>query len=443
MLRQLLRHLSTSLSWPLTSDEINEVAFQYRNTELGLDLHELRLIEGAWRLRLPKGPNTVILIDFNDFPLNRWLVRKVMIHFTTRRRHLAGHQVSAINELLFLCQANGGENYLCHFRGWPQLRSDMAVLGPCEVGKLHGLSWLNRENWVGLFDEELYRSSRTVQDRSRHPRDYFARHSEALATLFDQAQVQADFAIEEERALTWLAQHGRQWAFDALFMAHLDDALEMAARAYDKNRDANVPLQDLVSMACEGLAIGVRKHDPMKGYKLEIYARRWMANKIGRALIDLRYPTSAPAHVTEQVGWLLRDFEMREDIFLQTRCFDSAAPSFREFCRASDWSWNAVAFLRMECDSSPEALKELELIAEPWDPTAALCDLMEFQGRFDGLKPVDREVLLFRLGLNDHAPGEALTLEAIGARLGITRERVRQLEVRARKHLWRQQWMNS
>src|SRR5262245_25045140 len=239
---------------------------------------------------------------------------------------------------------------------------------------------------------------------------------------------------EEERELARRKDEGDEEAKRRLIESNL--RLVMAiTRNYTK---ANVPLLDLIQEGNLGLIRAVEKFDYRLGFKLSTYATWWIRQAITRALADQGRTIRLPVHVADQVRRLLR---ARRQLAQKL----NHEPSLAELAKETQQSEERVREL-LELVENPVSLETPvgdgeslygDLIEDvhalaPHEQTAELARTKELAGALDQLNPRMRRVLSLRFGLDGEAPQ---TLEEVGAQLGITRERVRQLETRALREL--------
>jgi RNA polymerase primary sigma factor len=239
---------------------------------------------------------------------------------------------------------------------------------------------------------------------------------------------------EEERELARRKDEGDEAAKRQLIESNL--RLVMAiTRNYTR---ANVPLLDLIQEGNLGLIRAVEKFDYRLGFKLSTYATWWIRQAITRALADQGRTIRLPVHVADQVRRLLR---ARRQLAQKL----NREPSIGELARETQQSEERVLEL-LELVENPVSLETPvgdgeslygDLIEDvhslaPHEQTAEQARTKELAGALEQLNPRMQRVLLLRFGLNGEAPR---TLEEVGAELGITRERVRQLETRALREL--------
>ena len=239
---------------------------------------------------------------------------------------------------------------------------------------------------------------------------------------------------EEERELARRKDEGDELAKRKLIESNL--RLVMAiTRNYTK---ASVPLLDLIQEGNLGLIRAVEKFDYRLGFKLSTYATWWIRQAITRALADQGRTIRLPVHVADQVRRLLRARRQLAQKY-------NREPTLDELARETQQSEERVCEL-LELVETPVSLETPvgdgeslygDLIEDvnslaPHEQSAQQARGRELAGALDQLNPRMRRVLSLRFGLDGEAPQ---TLEEVGGQLGITRERVRQLETRALREL--------
>jgi RNA polymerase primary sigma factor len=239
---------------------------------------------------------------------------------------------------------------------------------------------------------------------------------------------------EEERELARRKDEGDEEAKKRLIESNL--RLVMAiTRNYTK---ASVPLLDLIQEGNLGLIRAVEKFDYRLGYKLSTYATWWIRQAITRALADQGRTIRLPVHVADQVRRLLRT---RRQLAQKL----NREPSLAELARETQQTEERVREL-LELVENPVSLETPvgdgeslygDLIEDvnslaPHEQSAQQARARELAGALEALNPRMQRVLSLRFGLDGASPQ---TLEEVGSQLGITRERVRQLETRALREL--------
>ena len=238
----------------------------------------------------------------------------------------------------------------------------------------------------------------------------------------------------EERELARRKDDGDEAAKRRLIECNLRLVMSIT-RNYTR---AGVPLLDLIQEGNLGLIRAVEKFDYKLGYKLSTYATWWIRQAVTRALADQGRTIRLPVHVAEQTRKVLR----ARRILAQTLNRDPLIP---EIAKESGFPPERVQEL-LELIEDPVSLETPvgdgesifgDLIEDtksdqPDAATAKMLRSRELAGALRRLNPRMRRVLALRFGLDGESPQ---TLEQVGNGLGITRERVRQLEARALREL--------
>jgi RNA polymerase primary sigma factor len=238
----------------------------------------------------------------------------------------------------------------------------------------------------------------------------------------------------EERELARRKDEGDEDAKRKLIESNLRLVMSIT-RNYTK---AGVPLLDLIQEGNLGLIRAVEKFDYRLGFKLSTYATWWIRQAITRALADQGRTIRVPVHVTDQVRRVLRERRMLAQKL-------NREPTVDEIAVESGFPPERVTNL-LELVEEPISLEtpvgdgeslygdliEDTNTAQPEAATAIELSHEELNRALSRLDARLARVLTFRFGLDGE---KQKTLEEVGELLGITRERVRQLETRALREL--------
>jgi RNA polymerase primary sigma factor len=238
----------------------------------------------------------------------------------------------------------------------------------------------------------------------------------------------------EERELARRKDEGDEEAKRKLIESNLRLVMSIT-RHYTK---AGVPLLDLIQEGNLGLIRAVEKFDYRLGFKLSTYATWWIRQAITRALADQGRTIRVPVHVTDQVRRVLRE---RRNLAQKL----NREPTLEELAKESGFPPERVRNL-LELVEEPISLEtpvgdgeslygDLIEDTSTAGPDAATALELRHEELLTALSRLDERlarVVAFRFGLDGDKPK---TLEEVGELLGITRERVRQLETRALREL--------
>jgi len=238
----------------------------------------------------------------------------------------------------------------------------------------------------------------------------------------------------EERELARRKDEGDEAAKRRLIECNLRLVMSIT-RNYTK---AGVPLLDLIQEGNLGLIRAVEKFDYRMGYKLSTYATWWIRQAVTRALADQGRTIRLPVHVAEQVRRLMRarrtlTQKLNRDPTVPELAKESGFPE-RRVDELLDLVEDPISLETPVGDGESLYADLIEDIHsdQPEESTAKRLRSVELADALHRLNPRMRHVLALRFGLDGKPPQ---TLEEVGAGLGITRERVRQLESRALREL--------
>ncbi|MGP4016876.1 sigma-70 family RNA polymerase sigma factor [Saccharopolyspora sp. 5N708] len=267
------------------------------------------------------------------------------------------------------------------------------------------------------------------------------------AELLDQAQ-EVELAKRIEAGLlaeNLLAQQGdrlsRQYRAElaelvaegrAAKIALLEANLRLVVSIARRYTGRGMPLLDLIQEGNLGLLRAIEKYDHTPSFKFATYATWWIRKAITRALLDQPRTIRLPVHVAEQVNQVSR---IRRDMAVRL----GREPRHEETAEALGVSPRQVLELlsharepiSLDQPIGPDGSGTLaDAIGQdsPGDGAGFRLLRREIEAVLGTLSPREQEVLRLRCGLDD---GRQRTLDEVGRELGVTRERIRQIERRA------------
>lgn len=202
-----------------------------------------------------------------------------------------------------------------------------------------------------------------------------------------------------------------------------------------------VPFQDLIQDGNVGLIRASKKFDYHRGYKFSTYATWWVRQAVTRAIADHGRTIRIPVHMGDQINTMFRkQAELTHQLGRQ--------PTKEELAEELEMEPEKIEYLMLislkplslespasrddeEKDSLGDFIEDKSAEIPPKEVTQSLlCD--DVQEMLSELPPRQAKLLSLRYGLQGNA---SHTLEKIGRKMGVTRERVRQIEAQARGRL--------
>ncbi len=243
--------------------------------------------------------------------------------------------------------------------------------------------------------------------------------------------------LEEETALARRVLKGDEAARQKMIQSNLRLVVRIA-KDYD---NFGLSLMDLISEGNFGLIKAVERFDPDKGGKLSTYASWWIKQAIKRALATSGKTIRLPVHMVDRIAQMRR-------ITARLAAELGREPHNEEIAQAMEIPLAKVVHMKSvanraasldqpvgeEGDATLGDLVKDESERTPFETLRGKSDNDEVAEMLAALEPREAEILVRRFGLDGESP---LTLEEVGERFKLTRERVRQLQQSALMQLRR------
>jgi RNA polymerase primary sigma factor len=286
--------------------------------------------------------------------------------------------------------------------------------------------------------EELEREAERLAAAAVASSDYYS--TDPVADYLRQIGRTRLLTQKEERELAERKDAGDEEAKQRLIEANLRLVVSVARR-YSQS-SGGITLLDLIQEGNLGLIRAVDKYDHKTGYKLSTYATWWIRQAISRAIADKSRLIRLPVHINETLGRVRRT--SRELASMHGR-----EPTVQELADALSMPVDKVTQLMTmgnapvsldqpmgeEGDSSLGDLVEDVQGVDPDQQAAEISMRAAVQKALTALPERERRIIELRFGLDEGGGGQPRTLEEVGQQLGVTRERIRQIEAKVLRKL--------
>ena len=265
-----------------------------------------------------------------------------------------------------------------------------------------------------------------------------------IGALFDEIKLReiediGGFTVAESEALyKKLLTHIEKQGQDAKHRLS-ESNLRLVASIAKRFVGRGLPFLDLIQEGNMGLMKAVDRFDFTKGFKFSTYATWWIRQAISRALADHARTIRIPVHMVETIN---KFNKVRKELTTSL----GREPKLKEIAEAmeipyqkaveiEEYSHDTTSLDISVNEDGDTSMGELIGDDKAISPEAAAAQSMlreHIEEALRELSPKEQDVLRLRFGLND---GRERTLDEIGKKFGVTRERIRQIEAKALKKL--------
>lgn len=238
---------------------------------------------------------------------------------------------------------------------------------------------------------------------------------------------------EEEQKLAILVQNGNDYARNQLVAANLR-LVVMAVKHYSQN--TTLSFEDLIQEGNMGLIRATKDFNPELGWRFSTYAMYWIKQAISRAILNHSRTIRLPVHILELQSKYKKAYNILRDELNREATTEEIAQylniDIKKIKEIENIIKDPVSLNTTLSDDESEGTLE-DLVADP--NVEKPDDKIDNEYRANAIKQIletldekEQDILISRFGLNKTKP---MTLEQIGAKYGVTKERIRQIEQKA------------
>ena len=279
--------------------------------------------------------------------------------------------------------------------------------------------------------EQAYRFDEPAAETVREPS---GTTTDSVRTYLKEIGGVSLLSAKDEVRLAKLIERGDQDAKNALVEANLRLVVSVAKRYMGRGLN----LLDLIQEGNLGLIRAVEKFDYRKGFKFSTYATWWIRQAVSRAIADQARTIRIPVHMVDAINRVTRtqralvqelgrdptSAELGRELDLPPAKVEELLKLARETVSLEapmgDTDASLADFIEDDPTQQPEAIAAERIMKEDLAKTLA------------GLPDRERWIIELRYGLSGQEP---MTLEQVGHEFGVTRERIRQMEIKTLRRL--------
>lgn len=295
-----------------------------------------------------------------------------------------------------------------------------------------GLGHISSDDTISLYLREM---SRVPLLDSREEIALAIRIENGKAAQIELGKLNGNATLQQKQELEKVVDNGKE-ARAHLIKANTRLVVSIAKRYTNRG----VPFLDLIQEGNLGLMKAVEKFDYTKGFRFSTYATWWIRQTITRAIADQGRTIRVPVHMVDRIRQMYKQIHELEQNLGRTPTIDELSKAMRIDKQKVSWMLR-VSWLPLSLESpinDDEDESELgHFIEDKETPTpiqSVYSKLLKEKVNdvLDTLPCREARILKLRFGLED---GKFYTLEEVGKKFGLTRERIRQLETKALRRL--------
>ncbi|RJP48094.1 MAG: sigma-70 family RNA polymerase sigma factor [Anaerolineaceae bacterium] len=301
---------------------------------------------------------------------------------------------------------------------------------PASDEPLHTDRYFASDDPVGLYLKEMAR----VPLLSMEEELELAIRIERARNASKRPQDRSADAMEYRRRIEAILADGME-AREMLIKANTRLVVSIAKRFIGHG----IPFLDMIQEGNLGLMKAVEKYDPHRGFRFSTYATWWIKQSITRAIADQARTIRVPVHMTERIRQLYKTQRELEQTLGRQPTIEEIAAALNLPVHKVQWilkvSWQPLSLESPVGDDDEAELGHFIEDDSNLTPVQNAYQSMlkdKMAQVLGDLSPRESQVLRWRFGLYD---GHEYTLEEVGQKFGLTRERIRQIEGKALRHL--------
>ncbi len=294
-----------------------------------------------------------------------------------------------------------------------------------------GLEHVGTDDTVGLYLKEMSRVSLLSVEEELSLAKRIEASRDARTELNDK---DGNLSEERQQELRMLAKDGEQ-AWEHLIKANTRLVVSVAKKYIGRG----VPFLDLIQEGNLGLMKAVEKFDYNRGFRFSTYATWWIRQAITRSIADQGRTIRIPVHMIDRIRELYKVSHELEQSLGRKPFANEIADVMKVNIRKVQWMMR-ISWLPLSLESpvGDEEDSELGMFVEddqtpsPMEVTHKSMLRDKIDEVLNTLSPREARILRLRFGLDN---GRSYTLEEVGQKFGLTRERIRQIEGKALRQL--------
>ncbi len=296
---------------------------------------------------------------------------------------------------------------------------------------MNSVSYIIGITYYNIMNEDNNDDSAVYEDSDQPDKKAETSPSDSIDLYLKQISIIPLLTPEEEKKVAKEVSTGDLEARRKMVISNLRLSVSIAKKYVGRG----LPLQDLIEEGNLGLIRAVDKFDHERGTKFSTYASWWIKQAITRAIADQGRTIRLPVHVTDLISkWLRVSRQLAQTLGRRpntAEIADSMGVSEEKIKQIARLAQQPTSLETPVSDPNQGQLSDLLAdlsVASPFEELDESLQREEVMKLLEHLRENERDILILRFGLQDGIPR---TLEEIGTKFKLTRERIRQIEAEA------------